>query len=591
MTTFSLLHYLYVSWGVVALATFVSSQSVQEDLSLFDSDDNDNGIDRNNVYDNAENSDSLREIFDKSMTSILESEKHKIPSWNELDRLSDSRPKAQWYHQAKLGIFLHWGVFSVPSYESEWFWEQWKNTESSYDHIRSFVNHTERPSFDYTQYAARFQVDTLFNATYWANDIFAPSGAQFIVLTSKHHDGFCLWNSTPHVPLTYNWNAIDVGPQRDLVGELARAVKATISPHTRQPLIFGLYHSLFEWFHPLYLQDRRKGFNNTKDSLFVKEKILKELVDIVIRYHPQVIWSDGDWEAPPRYWKSRQFLYWLLTMSPVAKSVVYNDRWGQGITCHHGSFLTCADRYQPDDFNITNPKKWEDALTIDTHSWGYNRISKLEDYMTTKDLIHTLIKTVAWNGNMLLNVGPASDGTIHPIFVDRLRGIGDWLKVNGPAIYKTDPWLVCQNETWSNVFYTVGNDTRSDTNKKDKPLLYVHFTEWPSQNVLKLRCPIVTPTTRISFLGLNISHVSETDLTKEGYLPFDVVEDAWQGTKATAQERMRRLSETQAAIPPTDLFTRPGSFLKIQLPALTPDIIPCQHSWVLVMEGVGNMIN
>jgi alpha-L-fucosidase len=161
----------------------------------------------------------------------------KTPSWEELD----SRPLPPWYDAAKFGIFIHWGVFSVPSFTSEWFWDYWHDNYNTDGSEARFVARTERPGFSYQEYAPRFTAD-LYNATEWS-DIFADSGAQYVVLTSKHHEGYCMWNSTK-IPATWNWNVMDVGPHRDVLGELASAVKAARSPHTSKNLKFGVYHSM-----------------------------------------------------------------------------------------------------------------------------------------------------------------------------------------------------------------------------------------------------------------------------------------------------------------------------------------------------------
>jgi alpha-L-fucosidase len=211
---------------------------------------------------------------------------------------------------------------------------------------------------------------------------------------------------------------MDVGPRRDILGDLSVAVKKAMSPHTQQPLKFGVYHSLYEWFNPMYLQDKRSNFTTQE---FVDTKILPELFDLVTKYEPELIWSDGEWESDSTYWKAREFLDWYSTKSPVADTAVWNDRWGREVRCHHGSFVTCDDKYNP---GTLQQRKFENAFTIDTTTWGYSRTSDYTDYMTVKELIHTLIEVVAFNGNVLINVGPAADGTIHPIFIDRLLGIG-----------------------------------------------------------------------------------------------------------------------------------------------------------------------
>ena len=120
-----------------------------------------------------------------------------------------------------------------------------------------------------------------------------------------------------------------------------------------------------------------------------------------------------------------------------------NDRWGSGVLCKHGDFYTCADRFNP---GTLQPHKWENCLTIDKQSWGFRRNAALSDYLTTYDLVKELAETVSCGGNVLVNVGPTRDGRISPIFEERLAEIGQWLDVNGQAIYSSRPWTF-QNDT------------------------------------------------------------------------------------------------------------------------------------------------
>lgn len=269
------------------------------------------------------------------------------PTWASLD----TRPLPAWYDDAKIGIFIHWGVFSVPSFgtssggaSGEWFWWMWEG-EKDPAYV-DFVAQTEAPQWTYADYAPRFQAE-FWNATQWA-ELFAASGARYVVPTSKHHEGFTNWPSAT----SFQWNSVDVGPHRDLIGELGAAVKAA-------GLTFGVYHSLFEWFNPLFLEDQAAGFHaNISTSQFL-QKTFGELRDLIERYQPQLIWSDGDWMAPDLYWDAPQnFLQWLVNDSPVKDTVVFNDRWGQGDTCKHGSYWTCADRYLP---SSTQGRKWENV--------------------------------------------------------------------------------------------------------------------------------------------------------------------------------------------------------------------------------------
>ncbi|XP_063986520.1 alpha-L-fucosidase-like [Diachasmimorpha longicaudata] len=385
-------------------------------------------------------------------SSLRDSTGSFVPTWDSLD----SRKLPSWFDDVKIGIFIHWGVFSVPSFGSEWFWTNWKGGSVT---IRDFMKKNYKPGFSYQDFARDFTAE-FYNATEWA-DLFEASGAKYVVLTSKHHEGYTLWPSK----YSFSWNAMDVGPHRDLVGELADAVRRKKDIH------FGLYHSLFEWYNPLYLIDKA---NNFSSDIFIQSKVLPEMYELVEKYRPDIIWSDGDWEATEIYWKSKEFLVWLFNESPVKDSVLVNDRWGIGTSCKHGSYYNCADRYNPGKLLS---HKWENAMTIDKKSWGYRRNAPLEDYHTTRGLVAELVSTVSCGGNILINVGPTKDGIIPPIFQDRLKALGRWLKINGEAIYQSRPWTTQNDTITGDTWYTMSADHLN---------LYAIVLTWPEDNVLKL---------------------------------------------------------------------------------------------------------
>ncbi|CAG5131391.1 unnamed protein product, partial [Candidula unifasciata] len=343
------------------------------------------------------------------------------PTWASID----SRPIPQWYDEAKIGIFLHWGVFSVPSYVGAWFWYYWKGPNPRQD-VVDFMKKNYRPDFTYADFASMFTAE-FYNPDHWA-DIFKASGAQYVVLTTKHHEGFCNW-PTNH---SFNWNAMDVGPKRDLVGDLAVAVR-------KQGLRFGTYHSLFEWFHPLYLQDVANNFT-TQD--FVIAKTMPELYELVNTYKPDIVWSDGC-AGPDYYWNSTEFLAWLYNDSPVKDYVVTNDRWCSDCLCKHGGYFTCDDHYNP---KTLQARKFEDPTTVDKKAWEFRRDLQLSDVHTMEDITTLIAQVVSCGGNLLINVGPTKEGIIVPIFEERLRQMGQWLSVNGEAIYASKPWTY-QNDT------------------------------------------------------------------------------------------------------------------------------------------------
>ncbi|CAN7984502.1 unnamed protein product, partial [Ixodes hexagonus] len=436
------------------------------------------------------------------------------PDWKSLD----TRPSPSWYDEAKVGIFLHWGVFSVPSFGSEWFWMNWHLKDKD---IEDFMKRNYEPGFTYPEFAPQFTAQ-LFDPDRWA-DLFYKSGARYVVLTSKHHEGYTLWPSS----VSWNWNAGDVGPKRDLVGDLATALR-----RKGDGVRFGVYHSLYEWFNPLYLADKAAHW---KTSEFVDRKTMPELRELVERYKPDVIWSDGDWEAPDTYWNSTNFLAWLYNDSPVKSSVVVNDRWGIDIPCHHGDFYNCKDRYNP---GVLQAHKWENAMTIDKLSWGYRRNANLADYYSIEELIEELTTTVSCNGNILINVGPTKDGIIAPVFEERLLQLGRWLDVNGEAVYGSRPWRH-QNDTLTpDVWYTTN---------KDEDVVYVFVLKWPKGNNLTLETLVLSPTSRITMLGLKGVGLK------------------WNHTKGSGDSSPETVT--------------------ITFPSLTPDLLPTPWAWVLKVEG------
>ncbi|KAK7066957.1 Tissue alpha-L-fucosidase [Halocaridina rubra] len=335
------------------------------------------------------------------------------------------------------------------------------------------MNDNYRPDFGYADFAPHFTAE-FFNAEEWAS-VFNASGARYVVLTSKHHEGYALWPSA----YSWNWNSMDVGPKRDLVGELADAVR-NATPHIH----FGLYHSLYEWFNPLFQRDA-SNFYQTDD--FVQRKVMPELYDLVARYVPEIIWSDGDWDAPAVYWHSKEFLAWLFNDTPLNETVVVNDRWGTGVICNHGTFYTCTDRYSP---GVLQPHKWENAMTLDRKSWGYRREAATSDYLTIHELLTELARTISCGGNLLVNIGPTSSGRLPPIMEERLLQLGTWLHINGDAVYGTQPW-VYQNDTITpGIWYTTKDDT-----------VFAIVLEWPEEEILVMNSVTASGGSRVRMLG------------------------------------------------------------------------------------------
>jgi len=246
----------------------------------------------------------------------------------------------------------------------------------------------------------------------------------------------------------------------------------------QQGLKAGAYFSLYEWFNPLYI--------GPEPHQYVDQIMLPQMFDLVTRYQPDIIWADGDWMQTSAFWNSTFFLSWLLDNSTNKAQVAINDRWGSDCRGVHGGFYTAeySDQYWLDH-------KWEANLGIDVHSYGYNRNSQAGNYSSSTDLIHLLIKTVAFGGNLLLDIGPRWDGGIPVVMEERLLAIGAWLKLNGEAIYGSQTWTT-QSEKNSTVFYTVQKTTQ---------LLYATLTDWPLTGWITFCAPKPTAQTVITLLG------------------------------------------------------------------------------------------
>lgn len=351
------------------------------------------------------------------------------PSWESLNK----RQMPAWYQQDKFGIFIHWGVYAVPSYApvipnsgysySEWYW--YRLHEKQKDFL-AFHDKNYGPDFLYPQFEKQFKAE-LFNPEQWA-DVFKKSGARYVVLTSKHHEGYCLWNSAEADRVWQRpWNAVTGTPKRDLLGDLTTAVR-------NAGLKMGYYYSLYEWFNPLWQQDKKR---------YVSEYMTPQFKDLVTRYKPSIIFADGEWELSDTAWQSEALLAWLFNESPVAKEVVVDDRWGSNTRGKNtGATYSTSEYGSGMDANVV----WEENQGIG-HSYGYNRNEKLEDYKSSNDLILMLADIVSRGGNLLLDIGPTADGRIPVIMQQRLTDMGNWLQTNGEAIYGTKAYK--QSYQWS----------------------------------------------------------------------------------------------------------------------------------------------
>jgi alpha-L-fucosidase len=335
------------------------------------------------------------------------------PDWDMLR----SRPYPQWFSDAKLGIFIHWGVYSVPAYGGPESYAEWylRGLQTGHELRTDFMKDNYGEDFTYRDFAPLLKAE-LFDADEWAQ-LFKRAGARYIILVSKHHDGYCLWPSE-YAP---GWNSVDVGPGRDITGELADAVR-------KRDINFGLYYSLPEWNNPLH-----RWYTDPHDQIheYVEKHMIPQFKEVVGKYRPKVLFTDGEWYNSAEDWKARELISWYYNL--VGDKAIVNDRWGHGSNI---GFIT--PEYSSGALKTDRP--WAEVRGIG-RSFGLNRNEKLEAYKTPEELIHFFVSLVANGGGLTLNVGPGADGQIPLIQQERLIQLGDWIMVNEEAIYGSTPWI------------------------------------------------------------------------------------------------------------------------------------------------------
>ncbi len=312
-----------------------------------------------------------------------------------------------WFIDAKLGIFLHWGIYSAGDWSESW------------DIFNGNVAYETYMAQSATFTAAKYDPEA------WA-ELFADAGARYAVLTTKHHDGFALWDTA-----LSRLNAKDgAAAGRDLIGPYCDALRA-------RGLKTGLYFSHLDWSHPDYpsvLPSRELPPEHAKvrraypapgeQDPAAWERFLAfhrgQLKELCTRYHPDLLWFDGDWERDVAQWRFEELHEQLHAWAP---GVVLNSRMGG-----HGDYGT-PEQAIP----ITRPNgPWEFCVTLND-SWGYRKHD--HNHKSVRECVRMLAECAGMGGNLLLDVGPMSDGTIPPAQVEVLRGLGRWTRKHGEAIF------------------------------------------------------------------------------------------------------------------------------------------------------------
>lgn len=362
--------------------------------------------------------------------------------------------RMQWWREARFGLFIHWGLYSIPAGE-------WNGSTNHAEWIRTTA---QIPLKEYDKLVDQFN-PVKFNAEEWVK-LAKDAGMKYIVITSKHHDGFCLFDSK-----FTDFDLMSTPFKRDILKELSDACH-------KHGIKICFYHSIMDWHHPDYLPRREwetdrpvEGADYNRFFLYLKNQ-LKELLTNYGEIG--VLWFDGEWEDT---WNSKLGIELYNYVRNLQPNIIINNRVGvgrsgmEGLTKEGefgGDFGTPEQQIPPTGFPGVD---WESCITMNNY-WGYNKFDK--NFKTANELIRMLVDIVSKGGNFLLNVGPTAEGLFPQVSIDRLKEIGDWMNLNGESIYGTlaSPF---SNLTWGRCTKKMlGNDTR----------LYLHVFDWPEDGKL-----------------------------------------------------------------------------------------------------------
>jgi alpha-L-fucosidase len=354
-----------------------------------------------------------------------------------------------WFRDAKFGLFIHWGVYSVPA--GEW---QGKKTYGEW-----FLEETKMPVSQYEKYRDQFN-PVKFDAKKWV-EVAKDAGVKYLVITSKHHDGFAMFDTK----LT-NWGIMATPYKRDPMKQLAEECK-------KADIKFCFYHSIMDWHHPDYMprrawNDVAKAAGNPNFDRYVP--FMKgQLKELVTNYGPLgILWFDGEWEDTWTQQRGKDLYAYVRGLQP---NIIVNNRVGknrQGKTDEIvGDYGTPEQEIPANGLPGTD---WESCMTMNDH-WGYNKND--QHWKSAAEMIRMLIDIASKGGNYLLNVGPTAEGLIPAPSVERLAEIGKWMKINGESIYGTTANPFPKAPAWGRI-----------TQKPGK--LYLHVFDWPKNGKLMM---------------------------------------------------------------------------------------------------------
>ncbi|MEZ5239173.1 MAG: alpha-L-fucosidase [Microthrixaceae bacterium] len=416
---------------------------------------------------------------------------HFEPTWESVSE----HPMPDWYDDAKLGIFLHWGLYSVPGWApqvpdiqqmlhdrgpaamlrnnpyAEWYHNSHRIQGSpTWEHHREVWG----ADFDYDGFVPLFDEGTAGCDLGAIADVCRDAGARYVVLTTKHHEGFTLWPASQPHPRKGRYHA-----RRDLVGELGEQVR-------ERGMKMGLYYSGgYDWpYNDALMEDPADAMLAVPSGVDYERYATAHVLELIERYEPSVLWNDGCWPA------GGNLAELFATYYNTVPDGVVNDRWLQPtakrsplrdeVTRLGGNVVQALWKHLPDDaksltfpganwydfntpeyaaFDEIRDKKWESTRGVG-HSFGANRNERPEDIVTTTELVRSFCDIVSKNGNLLIGIGPDQHGMIRPEQTRPLQGLGAWLARNGEAIFGTRPWSSAQTTTseGTEVRFTSGRD-------------------------------------------------------------------------------------------------------------------------------------
>ncbi len=386
--------------------------------------------------------------------------------------------RMEWWRDAQSGMFIHWGLYAIPAGE-------WEGKTKYAEWIR---HKAKIPLETYDKFLDEFNpVD--FDADEWAR-MAKGAGMKYLVITSKHHDGFCLWPSE-----VTDFDVESTPFERDILGELKQACDM-------QGIKFCLYHSIMDWHHPDYLPRRNwekdrptEGADYDRYVTYMKAQ-LKEIIE---RYDPAVLWFDGEWEGTWTHDRGIDLDDYCRSLKP---DIIINNRVDKG---RQGMSGIDKEGDWRGDFGTPEQEipdtglgdlDWESCMTMNGH-WGYNKADK--NFKSTTDLIHKTIDIASKGGNYLLNVGPMANGEFPQESIDRLAEIGLWMHKHGESIYGTTA-SPCEQPEWGRL-----------TSKGNK--IFLHVFDWPTDGQLVV--PFTAKVTECKLLA-DSGRKFETEATEAG---------------------------------------------------------------------------